>query len=97
MRAKPQYRDRDEPEIAVLDALADRQEEGMSVFELRSQVNVDIDTLEAALAALKADDLIVVHDEADRTVFRPEEDVVGPIDPEAEQSLLSALRRRLPL
>jgi DNA-binding transcriptional ArsR family regulator len=97
MRAKPAYRDRDETEVAVLDVLADRQEEGLSVFELRSQVDVDIDTLEGALAALKKDDLIRVIDDRDRTVFVVADGVVGPIDPETDQSMLEALRRRLPL
>jgi len=53
MRVKPAYRDRDETEVAVLDALADRREEGMTVFEIRSRVDVDIDRLEDALAELK--------------------------------------------
>ena len=48
MRAKPAHRDRDETEVAVLDALADRQSEGMSVLELRSHVDADIDRLEEA-------------------------------------------------
>ena len=50
MRAKREYRDRDETEVAVLDALADRKDEGMTVFELRSRVDVDIDELEIGRA-----------------------------------------------
>ncbi|MEF8883229.1 MAG: DUF6432 family protein, partial [Halapricum sp.] len=50
MQAKPEYRDRDDTEVAVLDALADRGEDGMTVFELRSHVDLDIDDLESALA-----------------------------------------------
>jgi len=97
MRAKPAYRDRDETEVAVLDALADRREEGMTVFELRSRVDVDIDHLETALAALKANDLIEVSEESDRTVIVPEDGVVGPTDPEEEPSFIDEIRRRLPL
>ncbi len=97
MRAKPEHRDRDETQVAVLDALADRREEGMTVFELRSRVDVDIDHLEDALASLKGDDLIEVSEESDRTVIVPEENAIGPIDPENDESLLDALRRRLPL
>ena len=41
MRAKPEFRDRDDTEVAVLDALADRRDEGMTVFELRSEVDVE--------------------------------------------------------
>lgn len=97
MRAKPEYRDRDETEVAVLDALADRREEGMTVFELRSHVDVDIDGLEESLAALKADDLIEVTEESNRTVIVPEDGVVGPADPDDDESLFDEIRRRLPL
>ncbi|MCU4799950.1 DUF6432 family protein [Halobacteria archaeon HArc-gm2] len=97
MRVKPAYRDRDETEVAVLDALADRREEGMTVFEIRSRVNADIDRLEDALAELKEDDLILVNHENERTVIVPEDGVVGPADVDDDESLLDALRRRLPL
>jgi predicted transcriptional regulator len=96
MRAKPEFRDRDDTEVAVLDALADRQEEGMTVFELRSQVEVDIDTLESALADLKEDDLIEVTDDGKRTVILPEDGVVGPHDPSTEDSVVDWLRDRFP-
>jgi predicted transcriptional regulator len=97
MRVKPAYRDRDETEVAVLDALADRREEGMTVFEIRSRVDVDIDRLEDALAELKEDDLILVSHENERTVIVPEDGVVGPAAVDDDESLLDALRRRLPL
>lgn len=97
MRAKREYRDRDDTEVAVLDALADRHQEGMTVFELRSRADVNIDQIEGALAALKADDLIEVEDDGERTVIRPEEHVVGTPDPAEDESLLEQLRRRLPL
>ncbi|MFC6862026.1 MULTISPECIES: DUF6432 family protein [Haloarcula] len=97
MRAKREYRDRDDTEVAVLDALADRHQEGMTVFELRSRADVSIDQIEDALAALKADDLIEVEDNGERTVILPHEDVVGADQPDDEESLLDQLRRRLPL
>lgn len=97
MRAKPEYRNRDETEVAVLDALADRHQEGMTVFEIRSRADVTIDEIEDALAALKDDDLIVVEENDERTVILPEEDVVGPVKNDEETSLLEAIRRRLPL
>jgi len=97
MRAKPEYRDRSDPEVAVLDALADRPDDGMTIFELRSRVDVDIDSLEDALAALKNDSLIEVANDGDRTVITPESGVVGPYDPDAEESMIDAIRRRLPL
>lgn len=95
MRAKPEHRDRDEAEVAVLDALADRPEEGMTVFELRSRVEVDIDTLESALADLKSDGLIEATQEDTRTVIVPEDGVVGPVDPD-DDSLIGQIRDRLP-
>jgi len=97
MRAKPEYRDRPDTEVAVLDALADRPEDGMTVFELRSRVDADIDRLEDALAALKTDALIEVTSNGDRTVITPESGVIGPSDPETEESMLDAIKRRLPL
>ncbi|WP_340098910.1 DUF6432 family protein [Salinibaculum salinum] len=96
MEAKPEYRDRDEAEVAVLDALADRAEEGMTVFELRSHVDVDIDRLEDALADLKSDDLITVDDDENRTVIVPEDHVIGPADTADEPGFVDKIRRRFP-
>ncbi|MDG5778599.1 DUF6432 family protein [Haloarculaceae archaeon H-GB2-1] len=96
MRAKPEHRDRDDVEVAVLDALADRGREGMTVFELRSRVDVDIDRLEGALAELKADGLIEVSNDDERTVIVPEEGVVGPQDPDSDQSILDRILDWLP-
>ncbi len=96
MQAKQEYRDRGQTEVAVLDALADRAEDGMTVFELRSEVDVDIDRLEEALADLKADDLIDVENNGNRTVILPDEDVVGTADPGEDTGWFEQLRRRLP-
>lgn len=96
MQAKPEHRDRGETEVAVLDALADRAEEGMTVFELRSRVDADIDSLEEALADLNADDLIEVEENGDRTVILPDADAVGTVESDDDSSLLEELRRRLP-
>lgn len=97
MRAKPAHRDREETEVAVLDALADRREEGMTVFELRSRVDVDIDRLEEALAELKADDLIAVDEDGERTVILPDDDAIGPVEDDDEVGLVDAVRRKLGL
>jgi hypothetical protein len=96
MRVKPAYRDRDATEVAVLDALANRAEEGMTVFELRTHVDADIDTLEDALASLNADDLIDAEHGDERTVIRPDDAVLGPDQPPEADGFLAALRRRLP-
>ena len=96
MRAKPEYRNRDETEVVVLDALADRHKEGMTVFEIRSRADVTIDEIEEALAALKEDGLIVVEKTDERTLILPDEDVVGPVTNDEEASWLAKLRRFLP-
>jgi predicted transcriptional regulator len=99
MQAKPAYRDRDQAELAVLDALVDRHEEGMTVFEIRSGTNLDIDTIEDALGGLKEADLIRVDDEVSPTRIYPDERVV-PEPGEAEEDSSSFVDRvidRLPL
>jgi len=58
---------RDDPADAILDALADRGDEGLTVFELRTHVDADIDAIEEALAELKRDDRIVVDETGNRT------------------------------
>ena len=96
MRAKPAYRDRDETEVAVLDALADRNGEGMTVFEIRAVVDEDIDTIEAALAALKADGLIDATQEGKQTVITVDERVIGPGYPENGVGFFEKLRQWFP-
>lgn len=97
MRAKREYRDRDDVEVAVLDALVDRAEEGMTVFELRAAVDADIDTIEEALGELKSDRLISVEEIGERVRIHPDDRVVpDPGDaPENEQGLFDAVRERL--
>jgi len=97
MQAKPEYRDRDDTEVAVLDALAERHEEGMTVFELRASVEVDIDRLETALADLKADDLIEATDEGEQTRIVPASTAIGPVDDESTETVLNRLRKRFSL
>ena len=99
MRARREFRDRRDVEVDVLDALVDRAEEGMTVFEVRAAVDSDIDDIEAALASLKQDGLISVEDGDDRVVILVDDRVVP--DPEAdrheEQGYLDALRERFGL
>ncbi|ELY68481.1 DUF6432 family protein [Natrinema versiforme] len=97
MRAKREYRNRERTEVAVLDALVDRVDDGMTVFELRAAVEVDIDELEEALSTLKEDNLIVV-DSGSETVIKPAERVVPdePADEDGEQSIGEWLRERIP-
>ena len=99
MQAKAEYRDRDETQVAVLDALVDRTEEGMTVFELRAGVEVDIDDIEDALAELKEDGLIAVENEANPMRIYPDERVIPQQAREADDdpSLFDRLRDRLGL
>jgi len=96
MRAKPAYRDRDETEVEILDTLADRQDDGMTVFELRAEVEAGIDELEGALADLNDDSLIEVSAEGERTVIVPRDHVVGPANTEDEQGFFDEIRDRFP-
>jgi DNA-binding transcriptional ArsR family regulator len=100
MQAKREYRDRDDTEVAVLDALVDRTEEGMTVFELRTGVEVDIDELEAALGELKEAELIAVENDDGPMRIYPDERVVPEPEPGnagEDPSLVERLRERLGL
>ncbi|MFB6303127.1 MAG: DUF6432 family protein [Haloferacaceae archaeon] len=99
MRAKREFRDRPETEVAVLDALVDRGEEGMTVLELRSTVDEDIDTLEAALTSLTEDDLIDAERDGTRLTIYPADRVVPePEDVEdPDRGLVDIVRDRLGL
>ncbi|WP_435344460.1 DUF6432 family protein [Haloarchaeobius sp. HRN-SO-5] len=97
MKAKREYRDRDDIDVSVLDALVDRHNDGMTVFELRSHVEEDIDDLEQSLAGLKEDDLISVEQDGSRTVIKPADEVVpDPEDLTEDPSLVEEIRKRLP-
>ncbi|MFC7059595.1 DUF6432 family protein [Halovenus salina] len=76
MMLKPEYRDREETDVAVLGTLAERPEDGLTVFELRAAVEEDIDTIETALSRLKRDDLIRIEQERGQTVVVPQERVL---------------------
>lgn len=97
MRVKREYRDRDETQVTILDALVDRNEDGMTVFELRAAVSIDIDRLETALASLNDDDLIVVENSASETVIKPAPRVVPePGAAESDGSIVEWVRERFP-
>jgi hypothetical protein len=99
MQAKREYRDRDDTEVAVLDALVNRTEEGMTVFELRTDVEVDIDDLETALAELKDAGLITVENGDGPMRIYPDDRVVPEFDAEetTETSLIDRLKRKFGL
>ncbi len=98
MKARRAHRSRPEPQVAVLDALVERGEEGMTVLELRAAVDADIDAIEEALPALKEDGLIVVETEGEATTIRPDERAMpAPGGERDERGLLERLREKLGL
>ncbi|MDB2223933.1 DUF6432 family protein [Halorubrum ezzemoulense] len=99
MAAKPEYRDRPDVEVALLDALVDRGDEGMTVLELRAAVDADIDAVEEALSTLKEDSLITVESEEHVRVYAHEKVVPDPEAPDDDpsESLVDAIRDRLGL
>lgn len=98
MDAKREYRKRATVEVAVLDALVDRRGDGMTVFEIRSHVDADIDEIETALSALKTDGLIIVDKAESRTIIRAHEKVIPePGTGDGDGSLVDRIRRKLPL
>jgi len=98
MRAKREYRDRPGTEVAVLDALVERANGGMTVFELRASVDADIDGIEDALGSLTSDGLVHADQENGRTRFTVDDRVVpSPEDDNYEDSLFDAIKRRIGL
>ncbi|ELY92768.1 hypothetical protein C483_07367 [Natrialba hulunbeirensis JCM 10989] len=98
MKAKPEYRNRERTQVAVLDELVDRADDGMSVLELRAAVEAEIDDLEEALSTLKADRLIVVETDGSETLIKPDERVIpdDPTEEDDEQSIGEWLRDQFP-
>lgn len=98
MKARQEYRNRNDVQVAVLDALVDRNEAGITVFELRSRVDADIDELETALSELKDDGLLSTGEEDGRTVIIPDERIVPePDGNEDEPSVFDRIKEKLPL
>lgn len=97
MRAKREFRTRNETEVAVLDALVERSDDGMTVLELRSRVDVDIDVLETALSSLKDDGLIVAERTSSHLVITPADRVIPDEQQiDNESSILDHIQDRLP-
>ena len=97
MKAKREYRSRDAVDVAILDALVDGREDGMTVFEVRAHVDVEIDELETALARLKDDRLITVDGSGSRTLIKPAERVIPePGENDDRPSFFEEIRRRFP-
>ena len=97
MPVKREYRGRSDVQVAVLDALVEREGEGMTVLELRTRVDAEIDRIEEALGTLKQDGLIAVEREESRVLIRPDERVVPEAAETESPSLVDRLRDRFPL
>ncbi len=100
MPVKTEFRDRDDIDVAILDALVDRSDEGMTVFELRTHVGADIDDIEQALHALKEENLIIVENSdhgVGQTVIKPADTVIPSEQPDDDSSsFVEQLREWLP-
>lgn len=99
MTVAPGYSDRGDVQVAILEALVDRHEEGMTVFELRSHVGADIDEIESALSALKRDGLIEVErgsQSGASALIKPADRVVPVGGGDERRSTYERLRDRLP-
>lgn len=99
MTVPREYVDRDDVQVEILQALVDRPEEGMTVFELRTHVGETIDEIEDALSALKRDGLIEVQEGSERgesVVITPADQVVPAGPEDSEPTTLDRLRERLP-
>jgi len=99
MPVQGEFRNRDEIDVKILDALVDRSEEGMTVFELRTHVGADINEIERALTDLNDDGLIIVENGGhggDQTVIKPASTVLPDDSPQPSRSLADRLREWLP-
>ena len=96
MQAKREYRDRADAQVAILDALVDQQEEGLTVLELRSSVDVPIGQIEDALGELTEAGLVRVEEMDDTTRLFPDEQVIPAAEDREDPSLVDAVRERLP-
>ena len=97
MSIRRELRQRDDVEVTILDALADRREEGMTVFELRSHVDADIDELERALANLKSDALVDAESNGHRTVILVDDRVISDEPVTEDASVLDSILDRFGL
>lgn len=84
--ARSEFRDRDDVEVSLLDALVAHADDGMTVFDLRATVEADIDRIEAALESLQADDCITVEQVGDTLYIYPADRVVPDPDEEPDES-----------
>lgn len=99
MSVPREYTDRDDVEVEILQALVDRPDEGLTVFELRTHVGADIDAIEDGLAALKRDGLIEVEEgprEGASAVIKPARHLVSAAEPGDGGSAFQRIRERLP-
>lgn len=99
MRVPSEYRDREETEVAVLDALVGRADDGMTVLELRSGVDATIDDVEEALSSLKDAGLIEVEQADGYVRIYPDDRVIPDPDEgiDEDPSIVDAIRDRLGL
>ncbi|MFW6384050.1 MAG: DUF6432 family protein [Halodesulfurarchaeum sp.] len=88
-----EHRNRDGTQVAVLEALVERGEEGMTLFELRSVLGVDIDELEGALSGLRDAELVRAEQHEQRVVFVA--DAAALAEEDTDPGFLGWLRKKL--
>lgn len=78
--ARGRDKHRKEVEAAILDTLIEGPDAGMTIFEIRSHVDFDIEALEPALAQLRDRGKITIEYGEDRSVIRVKENAITPDD-----------------
>lgn len=87
----------DDADEAILVALLDRKDDGMTIFELRNQVHIDIDTIETSLERLKTRGLIETEYTDSRVTIRPTDAATDVVDVKSsDESFIDRMRERLP-
>lgn len=99
MGSRSIYDSRDEVEVQILDALVERAETGMTIFEIRTAVSVDIETIEPALSNLRDAGLITIEYSEERSLIRPADRIIPEETTEAESpdrswDILQRIRNR---
>lgn len=89
--------DGDPIDRSVLEALAARADEGMTVLELRHHVPADIDAIESSLERLGSAGRIETEREGGRVRVFPTDAGLAIIEGDDDRSVFDRLRQFLPL
>ena len=87
--------DPEEVENAVLDALVAGPEAGMTIFEIRSHVDYDIEAIEPALAHLRDKGKITIEYGEDRSVIHAADHVSGKSRQQDSPTWIERIKRTI--